>query len=130
MFDWSAFRSLALAAGAAHCKDDANLSRLLAADSPAKEQTDEIGRPMPESVGIHQMTDIENLKRALRIRRGIAHDEGNTSYVSYSDVVLSFLDSISAGEVLFAVLIATKKASYEFLFAPQLKKTTAEKVTV
>ena len=76
------------------------------------------------------MKDPENFKRALRIRRGLAQNDENSSYVSYADSVLRFLETIDAGKAIFIVLIATKNATYEFLFAPELKKIHAEKVIV
>lgn len=130
MFVWNDFRSLALVAAAPLCKNDSDLAKLLAANSPAKEQTDDIGRPIPESVGIHQMTDPENFKRALRIRRDLAQNDRNSRYVSYADSLLRFLEAIVAGTAFFTVLIATKNATYQFLFAPKLKKMLAEKVIV
>lgn len=128
MFAWNEFRSLALVAAESLAKNDSELSKLLGASSPASEKTDELGRPVPESVGIHQMTDPEHFKRALRIRRDLARNEGNRSYVTYADSVLSFLEPITADVTIFTVLVATKKGNYEILFVPQLKKTLAQRV--
>lgn len=130
MFDWNEFRLLASAAAKPFCAEDHDLARLLDSTSPAREQTDEIGQPVPESIGIHQNTDIENFKRALRIRRELAQKEQQFRYISYADSVLRFLEATHENSTLFVVLIATGNATYEFLFIPESKGIFAEKVIV
>ena len=128
MFLWNEFTSSALTAVGARWREDGNLAEMLGSRCPAKEQTDAFGRPLPESVLIRQMNDLDNFKRALRIRRNLAQDTGNTNYVSYADAVLDFLEPIMADAELVTVLIATRTATYEFFFAPELKKTLVERV--
>jgi hypothetical protein len=118
MFRWNEFTELARECASAFCANDERLTLILAASAPLSERTDDIGKPLPESVSINEHPDPANFKRALGIRRDIAKGKGQSHYVAYSDSVLSFLNGIPQNDPLFVVLIATAGRTYEFLYTP------------
>jgi len=119
MFSWLEFSTVARECADALCRHDHRLAAILSAPQPIGEQTDEIGKPLPESVGVHQHPDVANFKRVISVRRATAEETAQPDYVAYANRTLAFLNTLGAGDDLYLVQVTTNLGSYEFLFCPR-----------
>ena len=128
MFIWKEFSKQAQVLAKQRYSDDARLAEIISASDPIPEKMDDIGKPLAESVGIHQQGNIENYKRILTVRREIALKSESKDYVDYVDKVQRFISELTPEGSLYIVLIATRLGVYEFLYMPEKQESVVTKI--
>lgn len=127
-FDWREFTELALSVLGRASIIHERLVQLLSEPSPAPERMDEIGRPLGDAVIIREHPDVSNFIRVLEIRRQSALQSAELRYLTYADGALKFLNQVSAGGVVFVIIIAAEKRTFEFFYSPLNKGIHAVEV--
>jgi hypothetical protein len=96
--------------------EDRELEKMLSAQTPPPEKTDAIGKPFPGSAVASKQSDIENMKRILRVRKQIAEEKQAKEYISHVNKLISFVEPLSIGSNLWMIFVATEKNVYEIFY--------------
>jgi hypothetical protein len=127
MFSWTSFcRSTISSIDDPKSRQDAELLALLSSSTTPHRKVDEFGRLFPNTATINQHPDPSNFRRVLQIRNDSAKEEGDASYLAYSEKFLKFLDSVapfSESNPLYVVHLCTNSGFYDFLYAPAHEKS-------
>jgi hypothetical protein len=116
MFNWQQFTPLArLSVASANIQDD-DLNAILTGSEPPPSNSDKVGRPAHNCARVSHHPDVANLKRVIAVRRSLAVDDENVSYIRYADQVLHFIDEISNSDPLYLISIATSSNFYQFFY--------------